>query len=94
MADGAFWFDAKTGNFVSSTYYFNELPGWVKEFNAPQPGRQIPRRLVAGAQAAGGNAEALLPDAGSQPFGNELVEPSRSGRWRPSNWARARAPTS
>jgi predicted AlkP superfamily pyrophosphatase or phosphodiesterase len=33
MADGAFWFDAATGNFVSSTYYFPELPAWVQEFN-------------------------------------------------------------
>ena len=34
MADGAFWFDAATGNFVSSTFYFPELPGWVQEFNS------------------------------------------------------------
>ncbi len=33
MADGAYWFDNKTGNFVSSTYYFTALPGWVEEFN-------------------------------------------------------------
>jgi len=32
-ADGAFWFDNKTGNFVSSTWYFPELPKWVKVFN-------------------------------------------------------------
>lgn len=33
-ADGAFWFDNKTGNFVSSTWYFPELPKWVADFNA------------------------------------------------------------
>ncbi|MFN3322269.1 MAG: alkaline phosphatase family protein [Bryobacteraceae bacterium] len=32
-ADAAYWFDAKTGNFVSSTYYFNVLPAWAEEFN-------------------------------------------------------------
>lgn len=32
-ADAAYWFDSATGNFVSSTYYFNDLPGWVMEFN-------------------------------------------------------------
>ena len=32
-ADGAFWFDKKTGNFVSSTYYMNSLPGWLTKFN-------------------------------------------------------------
>ena len=37
MADGAFWFDTKTGNFVSSTYYYKELPGWAKEFNSARP---------------------------------------------------------
>jgi len=25
MADAAFWFDHKTGSFISSTYYFSEL---------------------------------------------------------------------
>src|ERR1017187_5155763 len=34
MADGAYWFDPKTGNFVSSSYYFKDLPAWVKEDNA------------------------------------------------------------
>jgi len=34
MADGAFWFDHNTGNFVSSTYYFKSLPAWVEAFNA------------------------------------------------------------
>ena len=30
MADGAYWFDGQSGNFVSSTYYFAELPAWVR----------------------------------------------------------------
>src|SRR5690606_39955174 len=30
----AFWFDGSTGNFISSSYYLNELPEWVKAFNA------------------------------------------------------------
>ncbi|MDX2153900.1 MAG: alkaline phosphatase family protein [Bryobacteraceae bacterium] len=33
MADAAYWFDRDTGNFVSSTYYFSDLPPWVNEFN-------------------------------------------------------------
>ena len=32
-ADQAYWFDYRTGNFISSTYYINELPFWVKKFN-------------------------------------------------------------
>jgi len=34
--DGAYWFDGNTGNFVSSTWYFPELPAWVKNFNRDQ----------------------------------------------------------
>jgi predicted AlkP superfamily pyrophosphatase or phosphodiesterase len=34
MANGAYWFDTGTGAFVSSTYYFDDLPEWVKKFNA------------------------------------------------------------
>ncbi|GAA4437064.1 alkaline phosphatase family protein [Ravibacter arvi] len=32
-ADAAYWFDSKTGNFITSTFYMKELPGWVKEYN-------------------------------------------------------------
>ncbi|MBT9395416.1 alkaline phosphatase family protein [Hymenobacter sp. NST-14] len=34
MADGAFWFDMNTGDFISSTYYVPVLPKWVADFNA------------------------------------------------------------
>jgi predicted AlkP superfamily pyrophosphatase or phosphodiesterase len=33
MADGAFWFDASSGSFVSSTYYFKTMPEWATTFN-------------------------------------------------------------
>ncbi|MFN8236943.1 MAG: alkaline phosphatase PafA [Chitinophagales bacterium] len=33
-ADAAYWYDNKTGNFISSTFYMNELPKWVQDFNA------------------------------------------------------------
>jgi hypothetical protein len=33
-ANAAYWFSTTTGNMVSSTYYFNELPAWVSTFNA------------------------------------------------------------
>ena len=35
-ADGAYWFDAETGNFITSTYYRKDLPGWLKQFNDRQ----------------------------------------------------------
>jgi len=30
---GAYWFESKSGNFVTSSYYHQELPAWVQEFN-------------------------------------------------------------
>lgn len=32
-ADGAYWFDNVTGTWMSSTYYMEDLPFWVTEFN-------------------------------------------------------------
>jgi hypothetical protein len=32
-ADAAYWFDTKTGSFVTSSYYMNEIPAWVRIFN-------------------------------------------------------------
>ncbi|MGZ8553730.1 MAG: alkaline phosphatase PafA [Chitinophagaceae bacterium] len=32
-ADAAYWYDTKTGNWISSTYYMAELPAWATTFN-------------------------------------------------------------
>lgn len=32
--NAAFWYDPSTGNWVSSSYYMNDLPQWQKDFNA------------------------------------------------------------
>ena len=32
-ATGAFWYNGTDGNFVTSTYYMDELPEWAKRFN-------------------------------------------------------------
>lgn len=32
-ANAAYWFDDKSGNFITSTYYMNELPEWASAFN-------------------------------------------------------------
>lgn len=31
--DGAYWFDDKSGNFITSTYYATALPEWATKFN-------------------------------------------------------------
>jgi predicted AlkP superfamily pyrophosphatase or phosphodiesterase len=33
-ADGAFWYDDRTGTWMSSTYYIDSLPSWVMDLNA------------------------------------------------------------
>ncbi|TND09969.1 MAG: type I phosphodiesterase/nucleotide pyrophosphatase [Bacteroidetes bacterium] len=32
----AYWFEGRTGNWITSTYYTKELPQWTKDFNAKQ----------------------------------------------------------
>ena len=36
----AFWYSKSTGEFVSSTYYFDDYPAWVKEWNKRRPADQ------------------------------------------------------
>ena len=40
-ANAAYWYEAKSGNFITSTYYMNRLPAWVNQFN----NRKIPDSL-------------------------------------------------
>jgi predicted AlkP superfamily pyrophosphatase or phosphodiesterase len=42
-ANGAFWFDDASGNFITSTYYMKQLPGWVNDFNK----KNEPEKLAA-----------------------------------------------
>lgn len=41
--NGAFWFDDSTGDFITSSWYMNDLPQWVKTFNS----QDLPDKLVA-----------------------------------------------
>ncbi|MCS6833742.1 MAG: alkaline phosphatase family protein, partial [Flammeovirgaceae bacterium] len=34
FANAAYWYDRTTGNFISSSFYLNELPQWVRHFNS------------------------------------------------------------
>ncbi len=36
-ADAAYWFDDLTGGWISSSYYMDDLPAWVKELNGKKP---------------------------------------------------------
>jgi len=52
-ANAAYWFSARSGNFVSSDYYFAHLPKWVEDFNASHPANEYFGKLW----------ERLLPSA-------------------------------
>jgi predicted AlkP superfamily pyrophosphatase or phosphodiesterase len=41
-ADGAYWFDGATGNFITSTFYRNDLPKWLLDFNA----KKLPKQYL------------------------------------------------
>jgi predicted AlkP superfamily pyrophosphatase or phosphodiesterase len=58
MADAAYWFDNTNGNMVSSTYYFPDVPAWVKEFNTKRAADGFPG---AEWKSAAGKVLATLP---------------------------------
>ncbi|MDQ6704537.1 MAG: alkaline phosphatase family protein [Acidobacteriota bacterium] len=72
MAQGAYWFDGKSGNFVSSSFYFAELPGWVKDFDATHPADKFAGQVWMGKKFASG--EKLYGSIPASPWGNELIE--------------------
>jgi len=40
-ANAAFWLDDASGHFITSTYYMQELPAWVKDFNQKNNVRRL-----------------------------------------------------
>jgi predicted AlkP superfamily pyrophosphatase or phosphodiesterase len=66
-ANAAYWWDSKTGHFVTSTYYMPTLPTWVAAFNQSQPARAY----------CGQKWQALAetPDAGGQLLGEFHPQP-------------------
>jgi predicted AlkP superfamily pyrophosphatase or phosphodiesterase len=38
-ADAAYWIDPASGSWITSTYYRNELPRWVQDFNTNRPAK-------------------------------------------------------
>ena len=37
--DAAYWIDPKSGAWITSTYYRNDLPRWVQDFNSSRPAK-------------------------------------------------------
>jgi predicted AlkP superfamily pyrophosphatase or phosphodiesterase len=80
-ADAAYWWDNKTGHFVSSTYYMPEVPPWVRAFNdqktpdtfAGQAWTLLARPATPVKQLPADRTQALYDGITGSPFGNDLV---------------------
>ncbi len=70
-ADGAFWLDA--GAFVSSTWYFDSLPGWVVDFNAERRADEYAGRQWLDTSMPEDAGPALYRALDATPFADELV---------------------
>ena len=55
-ANAAYWLDRKNQRFITSTYYMNELPGWVKNYNRQVEKNQVFKKM--------GKDIGLSPEAG------------------------------
>ncbi len=73
MADGAYWFDARSGNFVSSTYYFKALPGWVEQINRSRPADKYAGRQWLNQKMPAQAGPQLYAEVDATPYGDELV---------------------
>lgn len=73
MADGAFWFNADTGNFVSSSWYFDALPDWAQRFNSEQRANRYAGREWMGTTMPTETGAKLYGELDASPFADELV---------------------
>jgi len=74
MADAVYWFDNKSGNFVTSSYYQKDLPGWLKAFNSKRVADQYKGRNWAGSILPEEIGPRLYGMVQYTSFGNELLE--------------------
>lgn len=85
MADGAYWFDTRSGAFVTSNFYFAEMPEWVNTFNAAHPADRYvgaewkplvpsPDYPAFSKRFSGPAGPSFYSSLDAAPYGNELVE--------------------
>jgi len=80
-ADAAYWIEPKTGAWITSTYYRNELPRWVQDFNETRPAKYWDRdwkgaqdivlASTAHRKRKDGSEAGFFETIGSTAFGNE-----------------------
>ncbi len=79
--DAAYWIEPKTGAWITSTYYRDALPQWVKDFNSSRPAKYWDRewkdsqgRLLASTahrKSKDGSDGGFYEVIGSTTYGNE-----------------------
>ena len=62
-ANAAYWYDGKTGHFVTSTYYMPSLPSWAVQFNDHAPAKAYCGRSWQALPETPGAAGKTLRDA-------------------------------
>jgi predicted AlkP superfamily pyrophosphatase or phosphodiesterase len=80
-ADASYWWDTKTGNFVTSTYYMSEIPPWVRAFNdqkspdtfAGRAWTLLTRPATPVKQLPAEHTAELYNGIYGSPFGNDLL---------------------
>jgi predicted AlkP superfamily pyrophosphatase or phosphodiesterase len=80
-ADAAYWTEPKSGAFVTSNYYRNELPRWVQDFNSTRPAKYWDRdwkdsqgtllRSTAHRKGKDGSDAGFYDVVGPTPFADE-----------------------
>jgi predicted AlkP superfamily pyrophosphatase or phosphodiesterase len=81
FAGDAYWIDAKSGIWITSTYYRNDLPRWVQDFNSNRPAKYWDREWknsrgellasTAHRKAKDGSDAGFYEVVGGTTFGNE-----------------------
>jgi hypothetical protein len=79
--DAAYWIEPKSGAWITSTYYRNDLPKWVQDFNSTRPQKYWDRewkddqgivlRSTAHRKSKDGSDAGFYEVVGSTTFGNE-----------------------
>lgn len=75
MANAAYWLDNATGSVVTSTWYMNQLPEWVKQFNAEKPAlKSLGAKWFALGQPTTGSPLMTLPSEAGKPYFSQWEE--------------------
>ena len=80
-ANGAYWIEPKSGSWITSTYYRDDLPKWVQDFNSTRPAKYWDREWkdsqgtvlasTAHRKAKDGSEAGFYEVVGSTAFANE-----------------------